>query len=153
MNRIKALLLSACAYTVLILTVFFMFASVGSGELALLSFRSFLILFLIGCIISLSKLIFLIEKPAYYFKVIIHFTVLLGSFMWLLHTIGYLASKAPSTYFVLIFAFAIIYAAVSVASHFVKKFSKRVGAKIDKKLGERRASKDKKKSEYKPLYK
>ena len=153
MKKIKSLLLNACAYTVLLLTAFFVFATVGIGEGALMSFPSFFVLFIIGCIISASGLIFMIEKIGYPVRVIIHFFILLGAFFWILSTMGHLADKAPSAYIVIVFAFAFIYAAVSLAAYFIKKWAVSLGKKVDKKLEVRKKHSDNKKTEDKPLYK
>ena len=151
MKKIKSLLLNACAYTLLLLVAFFLFAAVGLGDAALLSFGSFVILLTIGAILSASGMIFSIPKLNYPVKVIIHFAVMLLAFLWTLSAMGHLAEKAPSAFVVIIFGFALIYAAVSVAAHFIKKLAFKIGTKLDKKL--EASKKTEKKAEYKPLYK
>ena len=152
MKVIKKIFLNACAYTVMLLAAFFVFATVGIGEKALMSFSSFSVLFLIGLILSASGFIYKIEKLKYPIRVAIHFSLMLCSFMLILNTMGYLAERAPSAYIVIVFGFALVYTAVYIAAYFLKKLLARIGTKIDKKL-EKSKKPEKKKADYTPLYK
>ena len=152
MKKLKNILLLACTYTVILITVFFLFIAVDSGIKSAITFGSFLAIFLIGCLISLSNLILGINGLSYPIKIILHFSSLLASLFTLLFTTGFLTGKTPSSYIVLIFAYALIYAVVWIICYFIRKgktsFSKRT-KKVDAKSKEKKAEK----SEYKPLYK
>ena len=153
MKKIKSTILNACLYTVILLFVFFLFIAVsGSSNLAL-TFSSFISVFLIGCVISISKLIFGIQRLAYPLRVTIHFFALLGSVFALLFTTGYLNGKTPSSYIVIIFAYAIIYATVWVIGYFSKKLYRTLFLNAEKNTTNGADGEKKKKAEYKPLYK
>ena len=151
MKKIKTYALNACAYTVVLLFIFFFFvATSGSASLAL-TLTSFLSIFAIGCIISLSRLVFGIQRLSYPLRAAIHFLALLASLFALLFTTGYLNGKTPSSYIVLVFIYAIVYAVVWVISYFSKKWAKALFAREDK--TKKAKSENKKTAEYKPLYK
>ncbi|MBO5906819.1 MAG: DUF3021 family protein [Clostridia bacterium] len=152
MKKIKNTILNACAYTVILLFVFFFFVALtGSTNLAL-TISSFTAIFFIGCVIALSNHVFGIEKLAYPLRLTIHFFLLLGALFGLLYTTGYLASRTPSSYIVLIFIYALVYAIVWLISHFFKKWISPLTARTKKKNGKVEAEK-KQTAEYKPLYK
>ena len=116
MKKIKDLLLLACAYTVLIAMLFFLFVSVDTVVEFKMTLSSFSIIFGMSCLIAAAKLIFELESFPYYVRLIIHFVALLGLMLVLLWFTGYLVKKKATDYFIIIAAYTFIYAAVSLIS-------------------------------------
>lgn len=153
MKKIKDILLNACAYTVILLTVFFLFiVASGSANLAL-TFSSYIAILAIGCVISLSSLVFGIRKLIYPLRLLIHFFVLLASLFALLFSTGFLANKTPSSYIVLIFAYAIVYALIWLVRYLIKRVVSKLRNTSSANPIKLTEDKEKQKSEYKPLYK
>ncbi|MBQ2876643.1 MAG: DUF3021 family protein [Clostridia bacterium] len=173
MKKIKDLLLLACAYTVLISTLFFLFVSVDTAVAFKMTFSSFSIIFGMSCLIAAAKLIFEIESFPYYVRLIIHFITLLALMLVLLWFTGYLIKKKATDYFIIIAAYTFIYAVISLISFGIRKLiasiskknapratakaphnsAKGVGTKSSSSRKAQNKGGEKKKSEYKPLYK
>ena len=130
MKKIRELLLNACAYTVLILTLFFVFLSLDGSSHYTMDLVSFFSVFIMSCAISASSLIFLIKGLKQVYRIIIHAFALLVSILVMLGFTGYLASKSPADYFVIILTYAFIYAAISVCSYFIKKGSRKLDSRV-----------------------
>ena len=148
MSILKNLCTRACIYTVIILTVFYGFVTIDQGTVASIPFTSFLSLFAIGTFIALSALLFKINRLPYILRVLLNFTVLLGSLFGIMISIGQLENKGPSVYIVVAFAFTVFYAAIF-------GLSRLIASKMSK-INDKNQSKSKsgtKKAEYKPLYK
>ncbi len=159
MKKIKDLILSACGITVLILTLFYLFVSVDTGVVFQMTFSSFAIIFGMSCLISVAKLIFELDSFPYYVRLVLHFAALLTVILAMLGFTGYLASKKATDYFVIIAAYAFIYAVVTLISFGLRKLFDRLsqnngkGLKKTSRVVAKKSEKDEKKSDYKPLYK
>ncbi len=153
MKKIKNILVNACVYTVVLLAVFFLFIAIDSGANSAITLSSFASIFCIGCIVSLSNLLFAIKKLRYPLRVTVHFFALLASLFALLMATGFLAGKTASSYIVLVFAYAIVYAIVFATCHIIRRGTMAMSKRHPEKKNEQAENNKNKKTEYKPLYK
>ena len=72
------------------------------------------------------------ESFPYYVRLILHFTALLALILSLLGFTGYLAGKKVADYFVLIAAYAFIYAIVSLIAFGIRKLCEKIESKTAK---------------------
>ena len=146
MKRIQGLLLNACGYSVAILAVLYLFGAIaGVGDNGI-SFSRFVLVLAFGGVISIAARILSsknIKKPV---GIIIHYSVLLLTFLVLFVVIGNISTGGSTFTAIVVFTFfyAIIFGLVALINHAVKS--------ADKKFDKKHPVKKKKKSPYKPIY-
>ena len=148
MRIIEKLLLKSCAYSVLIVTLFFLFTMVTSFTEAAIRLGTFFLILLFGLLISLSDLILKIEKLHKMLRLLIHYSVLLVAFIVIFIISGNISASGAGAVFSAVFIFTVLYAVISLIVYLAKRSVK----SVDAKLGKKAAQNKKPKSNYKPLY-
>lgn len=148
MKNIEKLLLTGCGYSVLILTIFYIFAALtGFSAPAIAPGRFALILFF-GMIISFAELMYNCLKIKKSLRGIIHYGVLLVAFCVIFIISGNIISGKAAAVFVAVVVYTLLYFTMWLIIHFVRKAINAADNKIDKKI----KPKQKKGKEYKSLY-
>lgn len=150
MKTLENLLLKSCGYTLSILLVFYLGGTIAGFTTPYIDFKTFLIILLFGTLIALAGLLFKIEKIHIALRVLIHYLVLFCAFTVVFVLSGNIAKKGMAAVFTSLTVFTFFYAIMFTASYFIRKLIKKADKKIDKKIN---AHPQKKKSEYKKLYK
>lgn len=151
MKKLEELLLRACGYTVLILTLFYLFAVVGDFVEAAIAFSTFALIFAFGIIISVAGLVFEIPTMRLIWKSLIHYGVLLISFTVIFIVAGKLSAGGIPTVFSAFIIFTFLYAVVFTIVYFARKALLAADVRLER-TKEKRKQKPAKK-EYKALYK
>ena len=147
MKKLESLLLKACGYTTITVILFYLVAMLGFTKAAM-DFKTFMLIFVFGVIISSAGLIFEIQRMHKALKVLIHYVILLISFFVIFFVAGKLGNAASSVVFSAIIVFTTLYAAISVITYLIKKAVNSADKIIDKS-----GKKVKEKKPYTPLYK
>ena len=144
--KIKNLLLNSCALSVLITSVFFLFAKISAPEIipAIQIGKYFLVL-LFSLVIVGATLLFSIKRLNKLIALLIHYAISLVAF--LLTFISFDESRPMRTLIFIVF-FTLLYAAIFAASIGIEKALKKVDRHLEKKTVTTKV-----KSEYKPRYK
>lgn len=151
MKTLENLLLKACGYTVTILFLFYLSGALSTLTDPYIDFKTFSVILLFGALISLSELIFRIEKISAILKVLIHYSVLFCAFTVIFISSGNIAKRGPAAIFSALIIFTFFYAIIFTSGYFLRKYVRKADAKIDKKaLAKLEAAKNK---NYKKLYK
>lgn len=156
MKRIQGLLLSAAGYTVLILTAFYIFASVSGFTESKIGFPMFMLILLFGVLISAAGMLFKIESLKKSVSLIIHYTSLMVMFCVIFIGSGNISSKGAAGIFVAVIIFTVFYALIFAITYFTRKGIELLDGKLDNKLEKNRGKKNNgtsKTTGYKPLYK
>ena len=130
MKRIQQLLLNACAYTVALLLVLYVFAAlsdVSSG----ISFGRFALVFTFGAAIALASVILKSQSVSRPIGVIIHYSLLLLAFIVLFVVIGGISNggKIFAAIVVFTFFYALVFALAVLVNRSVKVADKRLDKK------------------------
>ena len=150
MRRINKLFLTGCAYTVIILALFFIFAAISKVATAEISPRQFTLVLAFGMIISCAEFMYEALKIKKIYKCLIHYFVLMIAFYVVFIKFGKLSSQGPARVFVAIFLYTAFYFIVWTIVHFLKKGINKADDALDKKTANIPATKSK--GAYKSLY-
>ncbi len=149
MKKIGNILLNGCAYSILILFLFYLFAVISGISGVGIAFSKFILIVFFGFLIALTNLIFDLPNIKLILKYLIHYSVLLTAFSFIFLLSDSVSGKKTSFIFVCVFIFTVLYAAVLSAVLLIK----RMLHSADKRPGERtKEAKEKTKSVYKPIY-
>ena len=141
MKHIENFLKGACAYTVIILSLFYFMANaIGIKELSV-SFGRYGLILLFGFIISAAGFLFKLDKIHRAFSLLAHYSVLLLAFCIIFITSGILAGGS-SKIFVAIVIFTVFYTVISLSVYFAKKGIAALDRKIDKKSPQKNKHKE-----------
>ena len=152
MRTIEKLLLKACSYTVLILTMFYTFAQASKFASAYIDFGTFAIFLLFGAAISLADLVLGCVRLRVIYRIMIHYAVLLFVFCSVFVVKGKISLESAGTIFTSIIIFTVLYAIMFAIVYILR----RATIKGDDFLAERTTKNDNKniaKSQYKPKFK
>ena len=149
MERIKNLTLNATAYTVVIMTLFYIYALVGNLTHPAITFGTFLVILLFGFVISLANMIFEIENLRYALKFIIHYAALLIAFIFVFIIAGNLSVSGVASVFSAVVIFTILYGVIFAISYGVRSATRSVKKSGNAKRNQPAQAKS---STYKPLY-
>lgn len=150
MKKIEKTLLKGTAYSVLITVLFYLFAIIGQLSAPAITFPTFTLIVVFGCIISASELVFQIRNLKMSLKALIHYAVLLVAFCAIFVFSGNLSTEGPAAIFSAVIIFTFLYILILLIAYFVRKGVYYADKKIDKRTNI--ASAKKKKTEYKSLY-
>ena len=150
MKRLEKLLLSGCGYTVLILSLFYLFALFDSYTQAYINFPTFLLIFLFGILVSLAGMILKIDRIKMPLRLLIHYATLLITFCVVFIFTGNLSAGGGSIVFSAIVIFTFLYVILALIVYLVLKFIRKADLKMDSLVGSKKESK---KNAYSPLYK
>ena len=146
MKRIQHLLLNACAYTVALLTVLYIFAELTDVKYGI-SFGRFILVFAFGAVIAVASLILNSKSISKPMGIVIHYAVLLLAFIILFVVIGNISTGGKIFAAIIIFSF--FYALVFISLALINRAVKTADKKFDKKHPKKPA---KTPAPYKSLY-
>lgn len=149
MKRFENLILKACAYTVLIVVLFFLFTLATDFTEAAIKIGTFMLIFLFGSIISAANLILELVPSKRVYKVMIHYFTLLVAFTFIFIVSGRIVAAGVSAIFVAVVLFTFFYAIIFLIASLIKKSVTAADKKFDKKHPKKTVTK----KEYKSLYK
>lgn len=152
MRIFEKILLKSCLYTVLILTLFYSFASIGKLTSAAIGFGTFALIYLFGLIISLTDLVLSVERLRYVFRLAIHYSVLLIVFCIVFVNMGKISLKSAGAVFTSIVIFTLLYGVLLTVVYIFQRFAKK-GDDFIESRSQKRTENNTKKQEYKSLYK
>ncbi len=113
MHEFKKILLSGCAYTVIILTFIYIFAAIAELASAGIAFLTFALIALFGFLLSLADTLCDIFKLKSILKCIIRYVVIVISILIVYSTFSKGAQTRASTVFAVLFVFTILYVGFS----------------------------------------
>ncbi len=150
MKKLENLLLKACGYTIITMTLFYIVALIGKLTAAALDFPTFALIFLFGTVISLSGLILEIQTMRAVFRILIHYFVLLTAFFFVFLFTGKLGNTSMPLIFSALIIFTFLYALIFTITYFIKRAVNSADSFLSKKITD---GKKGKKKPYTPLYK
>ena len=148
MKKIESILLRGCGLTILILTLFYAFASFGNLANQGIGFDVFALIFIFGQIISFTTEVLTLPRPTFALRLLIHYASLLVAFCAIFIATGNIKASTPANIFSAVIVFSFLYAFFFGIVCLIKKL---VGS-LDKKVDSRkRIVKDENKP-YKSIY-
>ena len=154
MKRFDKMLLCGSSYTVLILTIFYIFAAIAGFDDTSISVGRFFIILAFGMIIALAELICSILTVKRIFKYLIHYFLLLIAFIVVFMVGEFITVNGPASVFVGIVIYTLFYFLILGIVYLVRRAVNVADTKLDKhifKKTEKQAEKDKPK--YTPKFK
>ena len=149
MRRINKLFLTGCGYTVLILTLFYLYAAISGFVSPAIAPGQYALILISGLVISLAEFMYEQLNVKKTLKCIIHYGVLLVAFCLIFIISGKISMQRPAAIFVAIVLFTFMYFLLWTVVHFSRKAINRMDDKLDAKT---KAKEEKKKKGYKSLY-
>lgn len=149
MRRIHKLFLVGCGYTVLILSLFHLYAAVSNFVSPAIAPGQFALILASGMVISLAEFMYEHLKIKKVLKCIIHYCVLLVAFCLIFIISGKISAQRSAAVFVAIMLYTFLYFFIYVIVHFARKGIDLMDNKLEAKSG---AKEDKSKKNYKSLY-
>ena len=156
MKKIENLVMSACALTVLILTIFYLFATATGYSTPLIDFGTFALILLFGVIISVANLILGIESLKLVIRILIHYLSLLVAFTVIFAANGNLGGGNVGAVTAAIIVFSFLYAVIFLISYFTIRHIRAADRTIAGKAAARKVGKpdeSKKNPKYESRYK
>ena len=120
MNRLYSLFARGCVYTVAMTFLICLFG-LGMEGTPSLPVGQFLVLTVIGMVLSLTQNIFLLQNMRLIYKILIHYGVILVLFELLFVLTGKITTGGPTGIFVSATVLTILYGLVFVAVFFLRK--------------------------------
>lgn len=151
MKKIEETILKACGFSVLILLLFFAFATSTNYPTAVINFSTFAVIVGFGFVISLASLVLQIQKVNLVIRFLIHYATLLIAFCAIFLSIGNIGTGSSSKVFVAIVLFTIFYFILLGISYLFKRISNFLDKRINSKYGTKTKAEAKKEA-YKSLY-
>ena len=154
MGRIYKIFLTGSGYTVLILSLFYVFAAASGFVSQAIAPGQFALILSFGFIISLAELMYEELKLKKIYKCLIHYAVLLVAFCLIFIVSGKISYQRPSVIFVSIIIYTLLYFSVWAIVHYVRKAINHADDKLDaRSMAKEAKSKNKhNKGTYKSLY-
>lgn len=112
MKRIERLFLSGCGYTVLILTLFYLFALIVGLENTSIGVGRFFIILFFSLMISFSEMIFEIKNLRRLFRLLIHYFTLMIAFVCTFLLGDFFETKGMTAVLIAIFVYTLLYAVI-----------------------------------------
>ena len=153
MKRLERFCLRGCAYTVLLLSAFYLFAALTETVGQFMPTGRFFLIMLFGFIISLAELVYEQLKFKFIVRGLIHYAILLCFFFIVFVLSGNLVIKGAATVFAAVIIFTLLYFAVYAIVHFSGKGISELDRKLDKKSNADKAKKRTNKKTYTPRFK
>lgn len=149
MRSINKLFLVACGYTVLILTLLYIFAAISGFIAPAISLGQFALVLSSGLVIALAEFMYDHLKLNKLIKCLIHYVVLLIAFCLIFIISGKISAQRPAAVFVAIMLYTIMYFVIWSIVHFSRKAINGIDDKLDAK---KKSKKPQTKKSYKSLY-
>ena len=153
MKKIESILLRGCGFTILILTLFYLFGVATSFVDPAIAFPTFLLILMFGFIISLSNMIFEVKALKLPFKILIHYAVLLVAFCAVFVYSGNLSAGGDAAIFTAVAIFTFLYALVFAISYFAARIVRAADKTLDSGNKPQKNKDAEKPSTYQPRYK
>lgn len=151
MKKLHNLLLTACTYTVIVLTLFYLFAAATDFADAGIELPMFAMIFGFCALISVAGLILEIEKIKKPLRILIHYVTLFVAFLVIFVISGNISKKGPAAVFSAVVIFTFLYAVIFLICAFAKRALGAADKRIDKRIAKNEKNK-KPKAPYKSLY-
>ena len=151
MRRINKLVLTACAYSILILSLFYIFAAVSQFVSKSIAPGQFALIVTFGFVISLAEFMYEELKVKKVLKCLVHYGVLLVAFCLIFIVSGNISVQRPSAVFGAIVIYTVLYFAVYAIVHFLRRAINKADDSLDKRTAQKTV-KTKKTNSYKSLY-
>ena len=148
MKKIESILLRGCGLTILILTLFYAFASYGKLANQGIGFDVFALILIFGQIISFTTEILSMPRPAFAVRLIIHYASLLVAFCAVFIATGNIKADTPANIFSAVIIFTFLYAFFFGIVCLIRKLVRSLDKRVD---GRKKSVKDEKKP-YKSIY-
>ena len=148
MKKIESILLRGCGLTILILTLFYAFASYGKLANQGISFDVFALILIFGQIISFTTEILSMPRPVFAVRLIIHYASLLIAFCAVFIATGNIKADTPANIFSAVIIFTFLYAFFFGIVCLIRKLVRSLDKRVD---GRKKSVKDEKKP-YKSIY-
>ena len=159
MKKLENLILRACGFAIVILTLFYTFVTATNSNKTDIDFANFSLILGFGLLISLASMILEIKSIKLPLRIFIHYVVLLITFCVVFIPNGNISpennNEAPSKLFTAIVLYTISYAVLFSLFAGFKKLINAIDNKIDSRTNKNNGTKSKaetKKSTYKSLY-
>lgn len=154
MRNIEKMLYHGSAYTLLLLTVYYIFSSIVS-ENAAVSVTRFLLIALFGFIVAACELINAMTEIKAWLRRLIHYAVLLVAFSIIFISGGFIDFRGPETVVAVILVFSAFYFVLFTLIVLIRKSVSKADDKLEKISNEKSKKKasDKEKNKYKPRFK
>ena len=149
MRKINRLFLTGCGYTVLILTLFYAFASISKFISPAIAPKQFLLILVFGFLISLAEFMYDILKLKTIYKCVLHYGVLLIAFCFIFIIAGNISAQRPAAVFVAIVLYTFMYFTILTIVHFSRKAINHADDKLESRS---KATPQTAKKGYKSLY-
>ena len=154
MKKLEGLIKSASCLTVLVLSLFYIFAVITGFAAPYIDFGMFALIFLFSLVIAVANLILGIKKYKLPLRIFIHYITLLIAFIFVFIFAGKLSAGGPEAILISVIIFTLLYAVIFTISYFTIKAVRAADERIDKSRVRSNAEQAKKKnSNYKPRYK
>lgn len=149
MKKIESILLRGCGLTILILTLFYAFASFGNLANQAIGFDIFALIFIFGQIISLTTEILFLPRLKFAIRLLIHYISLMVAFCAIFIATGNIKADTPANIFSAVIVFTFLYAFFFGVVCLIKKLV----ISLDKQIDSRKTANDKNdKKPYKSIY-
>ena len=151
MRRINKIFLTGCGYSILILSLFYVFAAVSEFISPAIAPKQFALILTFGLLIALAEFMYEQLKMKKVYKCLIHYSVLMMEFCFIFILSGNISKKGSSAVFIAIILYTVLYFLIWTIVHFVRKAINKMDDKLEartKKAEEAKAAK----KPYKSLY-
>ena len=153
MRKIEKLFLTGCGYSVLILSLFYIFAAITEFVNPAIKPGQFVLILLFGMIISLAELLYDILKVKKVFKCLIHYAVLFVAFFMIFVISGNIISTKAAGVFIAVVVYTFFYFFIWLITNLVRRTIGIADNKLESKFRKITNEKKPQKNEYKSLYK
>lgn len=156
MQRIKKMLYSATAYTVLFVSFFYIFALAANLESTSISVGRFFLIFAFSIICSTAELIYELLSFKKWIRVLIHYAILLLAFCIIFISGDFFTLKGWASVFVATVLFTALYFVFAGTFYLIRKTVDKADTALDRRIEAREKaikSKDKKQETYTPRFK
>ncbi len=133
MRKFEKFFLRGAGYTLLILSLYYLFAIIASPTNAFVSGGRFLLILVFGFITALAEFIYSIFTVKFWLKALLHYAILLATFILIFIPLLGIESNGPASVIAWVVIFSVLYALCCVAVHFIKKGINKVDDAIETK--------------------
>ena len=152
MKRIETIILRACGYCVLILSLFYAFGAINEYRKPYIDFKTFLVILLFGMIVSLGGFILTLERLKMPLRILIHYIALFTAFYVVFVVSGNLGAGGGSVIFSAVVIFTFLYSVIFASVYFIRKAIRKADSIANKKAPQKKTNENAK-PKYKSLYK
>ena len=148
MKKLEGILLRGCGLTILILALFYAFATSGNLTNQGIYFDTFALILIFGQIISLTTEIFFLSRLHFALRMLIHYASLLIAFCAIFIASGNIKADTAANIFSAVIIFTFLYVLFFGVVWLIKK----VIGSLDKRIDQSKANSKNDKKPYKSIY-